>query len=162
AGVPGGAVRLCGERLGRPDEPVSPGDRRRGAPRAGGGPWPGQADGRVPRRVGRLRATEPSARRTTENSYRGSCVRCAGGGLGAAARAGWECIVYGDAGARSDLGLPGVRHRVLSGPPRPWWDQVALPRALAQDRVAVFLSPDYKGPLAAPCPVVITVHDLFF
>ena len=82
--------------------------------------------------------------------------------LRAASRAGWECIVYGDAGARSDLGLPGVRHRVLSGPPRPWWDQVALPRALAQDRVRVFLSPDYKGPLAAPCPVVITVHDLFF
>src|SRR5439155_21648534 len=82
--------------------------------------------------------------------------------LRAASRAGWECIVYGDAGARSDLNLPGVRHRVLSGPPRPWWDQVALPRALAQDRIAVFLSPDYKGPLAAPCRLVITIHDLFF
>src|SRR5439155_362116 len=42
------------------------------------------------------------------------------------------------------------------------WDQWALPRALARGRVWVFLSPYYKGPLAAPCPVVVTVHDLFF
>ena len=42
------------------------------------------------------------------------------------------------------------------------WDQVALPRALAGDRVDVFLSPYYKSPFVAPCPVVITVHDLLF
>jgi len=41
-------------------------------------------------------------------------------------------------------------------------DQVGLPRRLARDRIAVFLSPYYKCPLLAPCPVVITVHDLFF
>jgi glycosyltransferase involved in cell wall biosynthesis len=42
------------------------------------------------------------------------------------------------------------------------WDQVALPVALAHDRVDVFLSPYYRGPLVAPCPVVVTVHDLLF
>lgn len=44
----------------------------------------------------------------------------------------------------------------------PWWDQVLLPRQLARDRVTVFLSPYYKAPLRAPCPVVVTIHDLFF
>jgi glycosyltransferase involved in cell wall biosynthesis len=39
---------------------------------------------------------------------------------------------------------------------------VTLPRALARDRIAVFLSPYYKGPVRAPCPVVLTIHDLYF
>src|SRR5439155_1014936 len=43
-----------------------------------------------------------------------------------------------------------------------WWDQVALPRALARDGAQIFLSPYYKAPLVAPCPVVVTIHDLFF
>lgn len=43
-----------------------------------------------------------------------------------------------------------------------WWDQVSLPRALRADRIDVFLSPYYKAPLAAPCPVVTTIHDLLF
>jgi glycosyltransferase involved in cell wall biosynthesis len=43
-----------------------------------------------------------------------------------------------------------------------WWDQVSLTRALAADRVDVFLSPYYKAPFAAPCPVVTTIHDLLF
>src|SRR5207302_1417590 len=42
------------------------------------------------------------------------------------------------------------------------WDQVTLPRALGRDGVDVFLSPYYKRPLAARCPSVITIHDLFF
>src|SRR5437867_1545456 len=44
----------------------------------------------------------------------------------------------------------------------PWWDHISLPRLLARHRVSVFLSPYYKGPLLAPCPVVLTIHDLFF
>jgi glycosyltransferase involved in cell wall biosynthesis len=43
-----------------------------------------------------------------------------------------------------------------------WWDQVSLSRALAADRIDVFLSPYYKAPLSAPCPVVLTIHDLLF
>jgi glycosyltransferase involved in cell wall biosynthesis len=41
-------------------------------------------------------------------------------------------------------------------------DQVGLPIRLARDRISIFLSPYYKCPLFAPCPVVITIHDLFF
>ncbi|MGH7410293.1 MAG: glycosyltransferase family 4 protein [Candidatus Methylomirabilis sp.] len=44
----------------------------------------------------------------------------------------------------------------------PWSDQISLPRLLARREVSVFLSPYYKGPLLAPCPVVLTIHDLFF
>ena len=69
---------------------------------------------------------------------------------------------YGDAGARLDDALPGVDFTVLRAPWTQWWDQVSLPRALARDRPTVFLSPYYKMPLMAPCPVVLTIHDLYF
>jgi glycosyltransferase involved in cell wall biosynthesis len=82
--------------------------------------------------------------------------------LRAASLDGWSCVAYGDAGARLDTPLPGVDWRVLEAPWTQWWDQVSLPRALARDSAAVFLSPYYKGPLSAPCPVVLTIHDLFF
>lgn len=82
--------------------------------------------------------------------------------LRAASRDGWECRVYGDRRTRLDVALPGVTLCVLPGRWTQRWDQVSLPRQLARDRVAVFLSPYYKGPLWAPCPVVLTIHDLFF
>src|SRR5207247_8291115 len=77
-------------------------------------------------------------------------------------RAGASCVVYGDVGARLDDAPPGVDFTVLRAPWTQWWDQVSLPRALARDRPAVFLSPYYKMPLMAPCPVVLTIHDLYF
>ncbi len=82
--------------------------------------------------------------------------------LRAASHADLECRVYGDGRTRLPVTLPGVSlHRLHAGPTL-WVDQVGLPRRLARDRIAVFLSPYYKGPLCAPCPVVITVHDLMF
>lgn len=71
-------------------------------------------------------------------------------------------MVYGDCSTRLDVTLPDVTLRVSDRRWTQWWDQVTLPRQLAQDRVSVFLSPYYKGPLLAPCPVVLTIHDLFF
>ncbi len=82
--------------------------------------------------------------------------------LRAASRAGWTCVVYGDTATVFEWALPGVSFRVLPGRWTQWWDQVSLPRALAADRVSVLLSPYYKRPLVAPCPVVLTIHDLFF
>jgi glycosyltransferase involved in cell wall biosynthesis len=82
--------------------------------------------------------------------------------LRAASAAGWPCVVYGDAGARLEEALPRVAVTTLDAAWTQWWDQVALPRALARDRVTVFLSPYYKGPVRAPCPVVLTIHDLYF
>ncbi len=75
---------------------------------------------------------------------------------------GWECIVYATPDA--DLqGLPsGIIYKPVSRIWTQWWDQVRLPRQLAEDRITVFLSPYYKGPVMAACPVVVTIHDLFF
>jgi glycosyltransferase involved in cell wall biosynthesis len=82
--------------------------------------------------------------------------------LRAASADGWSCVVYGDAGARLDETLSGVISSTLEGSWTQWWDQVTLPRALARDGITVFLSPYYKGPVRAPCPVVLTIHDLYF
>jgi len=82
--------------------------------------------------------------------------------LRAASLDGWSCVVYGDARARLDQTLPGVVFRALRAPWTQWWDQASLPRALARDGITVFLSPYYKGPVRAPCPVVLTIHDLYF
>jgi glycosyltransferase involved in cell wall biosynthesis len=80
--------------------------------------------------------------------------------LRAATTRGLECIAYVD-GATGFEDVPGVRRVTLGGFTQ-WWDQVALPAALRRDGVDVFLSPYYKRPLAAPCPTVVTIHDLFF
>lgn len=80
----------------------------------------------------------------------------------AISQSGGECVLYGESTAGPAVTLPGVRHCGLSNGWTQWWDQVRLPRRLARDKVAVFLSPYYKGPLWAPCPVVLTIHDVFF
>jgi glycosyltransferase involved in cell wall biosynthesis len=82
--------------------------------------------------------------------------------LRAAADRGLACVVYGDRRSELEGVPPGVTASVLSGRWTQWWDQVALPAALRRDGIGVFLSPYYKRPLAAPCPVVVTIHDLFF
>jgi len=82
--------------------------------------------------------------------------------LRAAAARGWRCTVYGDARTALTGAPPGVALARLMAPGTRWWDQVALPRALARDGAQVFLSPYYKGPIATPCPVVLTIHDLYF
>jgi glycosyltransferase involved in cell wall biosynthesis len=82
--------------------------------------------------------------------------------LRAASREGWPCVIYGDIETHLDETLPGVTFTALNALGTQWWDQVTLPRALARDRITVFLSPYYKCPLRAPCPVVLTIHDLYF
>jgi glycosyltransferase involved in cell wall biosynthesis len=82
--------------------------------------------------------------------------------LRAVAARGLPCVVYGDRATALD-GLPaGVTGVTLDGRATPWWDQVTLPAALRRHGVSVFLSPYYKRPLATSCPVVVTIHDLFF
>jgi len=61
--------------------------------------------------------------------------------LRAASRAGWSCVVYGDASTVVDEALPGVATRVLPGRCTQVWDQVRLPRALREDGATIFLSP---------------------
>ena len=72
-------------------------------------------------------------------------------------------MVYGDRSTRLPSPSAGVTLSVLEGAWTQWWDQVTLPQALRRDwRRRLFLSPYYKLPLAAPCPTVVTIHDLFF
>ena len=73
-----------------------------------------------------------------------------------------EPLLYANVTSAAPPGLGAVVLRRLPEPSRLWWDQVSLPRALARDRAHAFLSPYYKAPLRAPCPVVITIHDLLF
>ncbi|HET7342094.1 MAG TPA: glycosyltransferase family 1 protein [Methylomirabilota bacterium] len=82
--------------------------------------------------------------------------------LRAAAARGLPCVVYGDPGTRLPAATGVTTLTILGGALTPWWDQVTLPRALRRDAIDVYLSPYYKRPLWAPCPCVITIHDLFF
>jgi len=82
--------------------------------------------------------------------------------LRAASQSEVECIVYGDAKTRLPITLPKVTLQTIDSRWTQWWDQVSLPLRLARDRISVFLSPYYKGPLFSPCPVVLTIHDLYF
>ena len=71
-------------------------------------------------------------------------------------------FLYADKTTRSNLQGDRIKVRILRQPATLWFDQVALPMALAKDDVDVFFSPYYKAPLAAPCPSVITLHDVLF
>ena len=51
-----------------------------------------------------------------------------------------------------------VRAEVRSA--RIFWEQTALPLALARHRVDVLLNPGYTGPVLCPCPAVTVFHDL--
>ena len=75
---------------------------------------------------------------------------------------GVECLLYSDDGLPEFVGRHGISVRIIPRRPTIWWDQVSLPRQMAADRISVFLSPYYKGPLLAHCPVVLTIHDLLF
>lgn len=65
----------------------------------------------------------------------------------------------------------GPRTRVQAGPPGPfaehddnraklWWEQVGMPQTARRVHAAVLHSPYLAAPLVAPCPVVVTAHDL--
>ncbi len=41
-----------------------------------------------------------------------------------------------------------------------WWEQIGLPAAARRVRADVLHSPYLAAPLVAPCPVVVTAHDL--
>lgn len=71
-------------------------------------------------------------------------------------------FLYADKTTRSDLQGERTEVRILRQPAAIWFDQVALPMALAKDRIDVFFSPYYKAPVAAPCPAVVTIHDILF
>ncbi len=67
--------------------------------------------------------------------------------------------------AHIDLALPpvfGSSASVLPGSGGTRWEQWTLPRALGQTRPDVLFAPGYSAPLTAPCPTVVTIHDVSF
>jgi len=72
-----------------------------------------------------------------------------------------DVIVFADRPATADeQPPPDVPLRRLSAPPI-LWKHVALPLALAREKIDVFHSPTGTLPLWAPCRQVVTIHDLF-
>ena len=73
-----------------------------------------------------------------------------------------QVVVYVDRQPTSeDEPVPSdVKPRVVDAPPLVW-KHAALPLALAADRVQVFHSPTGTLPWLAPCPEVVTLHDVF-
>jgi glycosyltransferase involved in cell wall biosynthesis len=73
-----------------------------------------------------------------------------------------EVIVYADRppSAGDEAPPSNVPLRQLDAPPLVW-KHLALPLALARDRIEVFHSPTGTLPLVAPCRQVVTIHDVF-
>lgn len=75
----------------------------------------------------------------------------------------WQLHLYGD---RCDVtppaGLPAARVRGIELPGFRWntWMRVGLPAAVLADRVDVLHCTSSEAPPWAPCPRVVTVHDL--
>jgi glycosyltransferase involved in cell wall biosynthesis len=42
------------------------------------------------------------------------------------------------------------------------WEQWNLPRALGADRPDILFAPGYTAPFTAPCPTIVTIHDVSF
>lgn len=51
---------------------------------------------------------------------------------------------------------------LTKGPNGTVWEQWTLPRALARQDIRVLFAPAYSAPVVAPCPVVLTMHDVSF
>lgn len=79
-----------------------------------------------------------------------------------------ELIVFAHRSGVSLLGVqecPGLRLVVLpdtAPAQRLLWEQVALPRMVRQIGLDLLHCPHYTMPLARPCPVVVTFHDMTF
>ena len=75
-------------------------------------------------------------------------------------------VAYFNGPTPDDAALLAPRVTCRSLAPRPvrglLWQEHLLPRALRQDRIAVFFAPAYTCPLGTTVPRVTTVHDLSF
>lgn len=69
-------------------------------------------------------------------------------------------IAMADQTTMIPVAAPHVSVHRLPGRPGLYLDQVLLPRTLREIKATAFFSPYYKAPLGAPCPTVVTIHDL--
>ena len=66
---------------------------------------------------------------------------------------------------RITLPLPGDRATTRVLPARhagTWWEQTALRRAVARERLDLFFAPGYTAPVGLKLPIAVTIHDVSF
>jgi glycosyltransferase involved in cell wall biosynthesis len=54
------------------------------------------------------------------------------------------------------------RSRAVAGGTGTWWEQVQLPKAVANDCLDAFFSPAYTAPLRVAVPTVVAIYDLSY
>jgi glycosyltransferase involved in cell wall biosynthesis len=77
-------------------------------------------------------------------------------------RPGDRFVLLGTPASEARVGGDNVAVVRAAGRVTAWWDQVTLPRLAAAAGADLLYSPYIKVPLAAPMPVVCTIHDLLF
>lgn len=103
-------------------------------------------------------ARELAGRATGVGRYLGALLACWGDSADAR-RHRWRLYVH----SRPPTALPGLGSvELLPGRGGTRWEQWTLARALAADRPDVLFAPAYTAPLTAPCPTVVTIHDVSF
>jgi len=73
-----------------------------------------------------------------------------------------QFIIYGNQHTNFPNPNDNYTFKVIQEKNTLWWDQVAIVKTLRQDRVDLFFTPYDKVPINAPCPVVMTIHDLLY
>jgi glycosyltransferase involved in cell wall biosynthesis len=73
-------------------------------------------------------------------------------------------LLLGGNSVPPDVDFTSIQSRWPTGRPaaRVVWEQLAQPRVLRQIGADLVHGPVFVGPLLAPCPVVVTIHDLSF
>jgi glycosyltransferase involved in cell wall biosynthesis len=71
-------------------------------------------------------------------------------------------VLYAPEALSLDLPEGAVDRRAGGRGSGTWWEQTWLRRALSEDRLDVFFAPAYTAPVALPCPLAVTIHDLSF
>ncbi len=75
-------------------------------------------------------------------------------------RPDWEMVFFGNSSTVFPEPIAKMKRICIPGKWTLWWDQVSLVQKLRHEKINLFLSPYYKIPLLAPCPVVSIVHDM--
>jgi len=75
-------------------------------------------------------------------------------------RSHWEFVIFGNQNTFFQTDFPNMKKIIIPERSTIFWDQMALPRCLKNEKIDVFFSPYYKTPIFSPCPTVITIHDI--
>jgi glycosyltransferase involved in cell wall biosynthesis len=109
-------------------------------------------------RIG-IDARELSGRATGVGRFLNGLLReWASAGAGSA----HEFVLYSPEPLPPGIDSRRFRTRTVAGAAGTWWEQVHLPRALADDRLDLFFAPAYTAPLRVQVPTVAAIYDLSY